>query len=164
MSDNEVPVQEQPPKVVDLDLWKRQRDDVKQLQKAIANGLEDNPNKLVNQLNTLMETTSSVLDALINDFAKMTMVLQETQEKGAAVAQQSYLCLEVMEKKGLATKAEMKEIYDDMMQEQMEAIKAQAEAQQEFQQRMAEEMQKQNTTQGKNEPGGLVIDPDQPLS
>lgn len=142
--------------VVDLEVWKKQRDTVKDLERAFTNGQDDNTNKLVMQMNKLMTLTSQVMDALINDFAKMQMLIDETQRKGAAVAQQSYLALQILEQKGVATEDEMRAIHEDMMKEQLEAAEAHQKAMQEALQ----------TAQEENEPDGPVSEEDsgQPLS
>jgi len=105
--------------LIDLEQWSKQRENVRDLAKSVANG-NGSTDSLIVQTAKLQEMTAGVVDALLNDMSFLHNLLKMSQMQMSNIAQQSFLTLEIVKRKGITTSEEVHELYQEILQHQAE--------------------------------------------
>lgn len=126
----EVTLKEVKPEDINLQRWYEHRDQVKELLRQKANGA-DNADAVIVQMGRLIEQSNTIIDALANDLSGTLKAVGEIQKRESQIGMQSFLTLEVMKKKGLATAEEIHEVYQEIMQAEMKRMQEHYKANQE---------------------------------
>ena len=108
---------------VNLEQWKRQREQVSDLAKGIGTGTTS-AEALALQTAKLQNMTAGVMDAVLNDMAYLHGILEVTQNQMSTVAQQSFLALEVLKRKNIITAEQIHELHKEVVAEQLAKIEA----------------------------------------
>lgn len=105
------------PKVIDLNSYKKQREELVQEAKNLVN-VKDNlsdAEKLAVKQARLIEQQSQVMDALLNDIALLVGKHIELQNQFMIVSAQAYLAIQVLKDKGVILSEELEARWADLM-------------------------------------------------
>lgn len=105
------------PKVIDLNSYKKQREELVQETKNLVN-IKDNlsdAEKLAVRQARLIEQQSQVMDALLNDIALLVGKHIELQNQFMIVSAQAYLAIQVLKDKGVILPEELEARWADLM-------------------------------------------------